>query len=138
MLGQNLNRVKNFLYEKDLKMDGKEEQPLPLTTEEKQYMVTYMRHMEAHCKTMYGEGSRYEESAKQVNRIVDIADRLTNELSESEESDVDKVVVTKEMKRIREDAKLYEKSCQEAALAEARAKHAYENLIYEMNRLYGQ
>jgi len=141
MLGQNLNKVKNFLYEKDLNnlnKEGSPEKTLPLTQEEKQYMVEYMRQMEMHCNEMYGQPTKYEESAKQVNRIVDIAERLTTELSEAEDSKVDGIMVRREIKRLIDDAKLYEKSCNEAALAEARAKRCYEDMKYQMERLYGQ
>lgn len=138
MLGKNLNQVKNFLYEKDLNMDTEQEAPQPLTPEEKKYMVEYMQMMEMHCNEMYGNSARFTESAKRVNRIVDIAERLTTELSEAEDSNVDQIMARREIKRLVDDAKLYEKSCQEAALAEERAKRLYENMKYQLERLYGQ
>ena len=135
----NLDYVRSIYKEqKDVLENQQEPEKLPLTEEDKRYMVEYMRMMESNCNEMYGGPSKYEESAKQVNRVIDIAERLTKELSEAEGSNVDEVMMRREVKRLVDDAKLYEKSCQEASLAEARAKRCYEDLSYQLERLYGQ
>ena len=135
----NLDYVRSIYKESKAVLDNQEtEEKLPLTQEEKQYMMEYMQVMEDRCNEMYGGPSKYEESAKQVKRVVDIAERLTTELSEAEGSNVDEVMIRREVKRLVDDAKLYDKSCQEAALAEARAKRCYEDMKYQMERLYGQ
>jgi len=135
----NLDYVRSIYKEQKHVLDNQQaEQKLPLTEEEKRHLVEYMRMMEDRCNEMYGGPSKYEESANEVNRVVDIAERLTTELSEAEGSNVDQVMIRREVKRLVDDAKLYDKSCQEAALAEARAKRCYEDLRYQLERLYGQ
>lgn len=135
----NLDYIRSIYKEQKDVLDNQQvEEKLPLTEEEKRYMMEYMQMMESNCNEMYGGPSKYEESAKQVNRVIDIAERLTKELSEAGGSKVDDVMMRREVKRLVDDAKLYEKSCQEAALAEARAKRCYEDLSYQLERLYGQ
>jgi hypothetical protein len=135
----NLDYIRSIYKEQKDVLDNQQvEEKLPLTEEEKRYMMEYMQMMESNCNEMYGGPSKYEESAKQVNRVIDIAERLTKELSEADGSKVDDVMMRREVKRLVDDAKLYEKSCQEAALAEARAKRCYEDLSYQLERLYGQ
>ena len=114
------------------------EQHVPVTTEEKKRFMEMVMRMEEYGTSMFGEGRKLSEQCGSLRELVETAKRVVTELTEADEMQFEKVSLQRELKRVEDDMKLVEKTCQEADMLMERAMRAYENMSYGMNRLFGK
>ena len=114
------------------------EQHVPVTTEEKKRFMEMVMRMEEYGTSMFGEGRKLSEQCGSLRELVETAKRVVTDLTEADEMQFEKVSLQRELKRVEEDLKLMEKSCNEADMLMERAMRAYENMSYGMNRLFGK
>jgi len=114
------------------------EQHVPVTTEEKKRFMEMVMRMEEYGTSMFGEGRKLSEQCGSLRELVETAKRVVTDLTESDEMQFEKVSLQRELKRVEDDMKLVEKTCQEADMLMERAMRAYENMSYGMNRLFGK
>lgn len=114
------------------------EQHVPVTTEEKRQFMEMVQNMESYGQQMFGEGRKLSEQCSTLREMVETAKRITTDLTENDEAQFERVSLQRELKRVEEDLKLMEKSCNEADVLMERAMRAYENMQYGMNRLFGK
>lgn len=114
------------------------EQHVPVTIQEKKQFMEMVTRMEEYGQRMFGEGKKMSDQCSNLREMVEMAHRITTELTESDDIQFEKVSLQRELKRVEEDLKLMEKSCSEADMLVERAMRAYENMSYGMNRLFGK
>ena len=114
------------------------EQHVPVTTEEKKRFMEMVMRMEEYGTSMFGEGRKLSEQCGSLRELVETAKRVVTDLTEADEMQFEKVSLQRELKRVEDDMKLVEKTCQEADMLMERAMRAYENMSYGMNRLFGK
>ena len=114
------------------------EQHVPVTTEEKKRFMEMVIRMEEYGTSMFGEGRKLSEQCGSLRELVETAKRVVTDLTDSDEMQFEKVSLQRELKRVEDDMKLVEKTCQEADMLMERAMRAYENMSYGMNRLFGK
>jgi hypothetical protein len=114
------------------------EQHVPVTLEEKKRFMEMVMRMEEYGTRMFGEGRKLSEQCSSLREMVDTAKRVVTDLTESDETQFEKVSLQRELKRVEDDMNLVEKTCQEADMLMERAMRAYENMSYGMNRLFGK
>jgi len=140
-MNSNLDYVRSIYKEQkgDFKKQYEsKEQHIPVTTEEKRRFMEMVMRMEEYGQQMFGEGRKMSEQCSNLREMVEMAQRITTELTESDEMQFEKVSLKRELKRVEDDLKLMEKSCNEADMLVERAMRAYENMSYGMNRLFGK
>lgn len=137
----NLDYVRSIYKEQKGDFDKQHEaaeQHVPVTTEEKKRFMEMVMRMEEYGQSMFGEGRKMSEQCSSLREMVDTAKRVVTDLTESDEMQFEKVSLQRELKRVEDDMKLVEKTCQEADMLMERAMRAYENMSYGMNRLFGK
>lgn len=137
----NLDYVRSIYNEQKGDFDKQQEaaeQHVPVTMEEKQRFMEMVNRMEEYGYSMFGEGRKLTEKCGSLREMVETAKRVITDLTEADEMQFEKVSLQREMKRVEEDLKLMEKSCNEADVLMERAMRAYENMSYGMNRLFGK
>lgn len=137
----NLDYVRSIYNEQKGDFDKQQEeaeQHVPVTMEEKQRFMEMVNRMEEYGYSMFGEGRKLSEKCGSLHEMVETAKRVITDLTEADEMQFEKVSLQREMKRVEEDLKLMEKSCNEADVLMERAMRAYENMSYGMNRLFGK
>ena len=107
-----------------------EDQPKPMTREEKQQFVQEVANFSALGDSVYGKGD-IEEIVERVKNIVDRADRI---MTESEGTDL--VGMKKVNKRMFEDYKDFEQSARELKEAQQRMAMCYENIGQHLSRYF--
>ena len=137
----NLDFVRSIYNEQKGDFDKQQEsaeQHVPVTTEEKKRFMEMVMRMEEYGTSMFGEGRKLSEQCGSLRELVETAKRVVTDLTEADEMQFEKVSLQRELKRVEEDLKLMEKSCNEADMLMERAMRAYENMSYGMNRLFGK
>ena len=137
----NLDFVRSIYNEQKGDFDKQQEaaeQHIPVTTEEKKRFMEMVMRMEEYGTSMFGEGRKLSEQCGSLRELVETAKRVVTDLTESDEMQFEKVSLQRELKRVEDDMKLVEKTCQEADMLMERAMRAYENMSYGMNRLFGK
>jgi len=137
----NLDYVRSIYTEEKGNFDKQREaaeQHVPVTTEEKRRFMEMVMRMEEYGQQMFGEGRKMSDKCSNLREMVEMAQRITTDLTESDDTQFEKVSLQRELKRVEEDLKLMEKSCSEADMLVERAMRAYENMSYGMNRLFGK
>ena len=108
-----------------------EDQPKPMTREEKQQFVQEVANFSALGETVYGKGD-LEEIIERVKNIVERADRI---MTESEDA-ISNVGMKKVNKRMFEDYRDFEQAARELKEAQDRMALAYENIGQHLNRYF--
>lgn len=108
-----------------------EDQPKPMTREEKQQFVQEVANFSALGETVYGKGD-LEEIVERVKNIVERADRI---MTESEDA-ISNVGMKKVNKRMFEDYRDFEQAARELKEAQDRMALAYENIGQHLNRYF--
>lgn len=137
----NLDFVRSIYNEQKGDFDKQQqaaEQHVPVTTEEKKRFMEMVMRMEEYGTSMFGEGRKLSEQCSSLRELVETAKRVVTDLTEADEMQFEKVSLQRELKRVEDDMKLVEKTCQEADMLMERAMRAYENMSYGMNRLFGK
>lgn len=137
----NLDYVRSIYTEQKGNFDEQREaaeQHVPVTIQEKKQFMEMVTRMEEYGQRMFGEGKKMSDQCSNLREMVEMAHRITTELTESDDTRFEKVSLQRELKRVEEDLKLMEKSCSEADMLVERAMRAYENMSYGMNRLFGK
>ena len=137
----NLDFVRSIYNEQKGDFDKQQksaEQHVPVTTEEKKRFMEMVMRMEDYGTSMFGEGRKLSEQCGSLRELVETAKRVVTDLTEADEMQFEKVSLQRELKRVEDDMKLVEKTCQEADMLMERAMRAYENMSYGMNRLFGK
>lgn len=140
-MNSNLDYVRSIYKEQkgDFKKQYEsKEQHVPTTTQEKRKFMEMVQNMETYGHQIFGDGRKMSEQCSSLREMVEMAHRITTDLTESDEMQFEKVSLKREMKRVEDDLKLMEKSCNEADMLVERAMRAYENMSYGMNRLFGK
>ena len=107
-----------------------EDQPKPMSREEKQQFVQEVANFSALGDSVYGKGD-LEQIVERVKHIVERADRIMNE---SEGTDL--VGMKKVNKRMFEDYKDFEQSARELKEAQNRMAMCYENIGQHLSRYF--
>ena len=137
----NLDYVRSIYTEQKGNFDEQREaaeQHVPVTIQEKRRFMEMVMRMEEYGQQMFGEGRKMSEQCSNLREMVEMAQRITTDLTESDDAQFEKVSLQRELKRVQDDMNLVEKTCQEADILMERALRAYENMSYGMNRLFGK
>ncbi len=108
-----------------------EDQPKPMTREEKQQFVQEVANFSALGDSVYGKGD-LEEIVQRVKNIVERADRI---MTESEDM-ISNVGMKKVNKRMYEDYRDFESAARELKEAQDRMSMCYENIGQHLNRYF--
>jgi hypothetical protein len=108
-----------------------EDQPMPMSKDEKRAFMQEVANFSALGESVYGKGD-LEEIVERVKNIVDRADRIMTE------SDKDNNIVgmKKISKRMFEDYRDFEQSARELKEAQERMSLCYENIGQHLNRYF--
>jgi hypothetical protein len=137
----NLDYVRSIYTEQKGNFDEQREaaeQHVPVTIQEKRRFMEMVMRMDEFGQRMFGEGKKMSEQCSNLREMVEMAQRITTDLTESDDAQFEKVSLQRELKRVQDDMNLVEKTCQEADILMERAMRAYENMSYGMNRLFGK
>jgi hypothetical protein len=121
-------RTPNLKYILETLMD---DQPAPLTKEEKQKFVQDIANFSAMGDSVYGKGD-LEQIVERVKNIVQNADRI---MTESDDW-MTNVAHKKNNKRMHEDYKDFEQAARELKEAQDRMAMCYENIGQHLNRYF--
>ncbi len=108
-----------------------EDQPKPMTREEKQQFVQEVANFSALGDSVYGKGN-LEEIVERVKTIVERAERI---MTESDDW-MSNVAHKKNNKRMHEDYRDFEQAARELKEAQDRMSLAYENIGQHLNRYF--
>lgn len=108
-----------------------QDQPKPLSREEKQQFVQEIANFSAMGDSVYGKGD-LEEIAQRVKNIVERADRI---MTESDDW-MSNVAHKKGNKRMHEDYRDFEQAARDLKEAQDRMALAYENIGQHLNRYF--
>lgn len=108
-----------------------EDQPKPMTREEKQTFVQEVANFSALGESVYGKGD-LERTCERVKNIVERADRI---MTESDDA-ISNVGMNKVNKRMREDYKDFADAATTLKEAQDRMAMAYENIGQHLNRYF--
>jgi hypothetical protein len=108
-----------------------QDQPTPMTREEKQQFVQEIANFSAMSDGVYGKGD-LEEIVGRVKNIVERADRI---MTESDDW-MANVAHKKGNKRMHEDYKDFEQAARDLKEAQDRMSIAYENIGQHLNRYF--
>ena len=108
-----------------------EDQPTPMTREEKQQFVQEVANFSALGDSVYGKGN-LEEIVERVKTIVERAERI---MTESDDW-MTNVAHKKNNKRMHEDYRDFEQAARELKEAQDRMSLAYENIGQHLNRYF--
>lgn len=108
-----------------------DDQPQPMTKEEKQQFVQEIANFSALGESVYGKGD-LEEIIERVKNIVERADRIMTETPDWAANQAHK----KGNKRMHEDYRDFEQAARELKEAQDRMAIAYENIGQHLNRYF--
>lgn len=108
-----------------------EDQPQPMSREEKQQFVQEVANFSALGDSVYGKGN-LEEIVERVKNIVERAERV---MTESDDW-MSNVAHKKNNKRMHEDYRDFEQAARELKEAQDRMAIAYENIGQHLNRYF--
>ena len=108
-----------------------EDQPKPLSKDEKLAVMQEIKNFTALGESVYGKGD-LEHMAERVRGIVDAAQRVMTEKQDWFEA----VSYRQATKRLNEDYKIFEDSCKEMKMLQERMAAAYENIGQTLNRYF--
>jgi hypothetical protein len=108
-----------------------QDQPKPITREEKQQFMQEIANFSAMGESVYGKGN-LEEIVSRVKNIVERADQI---MTESDDW-MSNVAHKKGNKRMHEDYRDFEQSARDLKEAQDRMAMAYENIGQHLNRYF--
>ena len=108
-----------------------EDQPQPMSKEEKQDFVETVKNFSALGNSVYGKGD-LEEIVERVKTIVERAERIMTEIDDW----MTNVAYKKYNKRMHEDYRDFEQAARELKEAQDRMALAYENIGQHLNRYF--
>jgi hypothetical protein len=108
-----------------------EDQPKPMTREEKLAVMQEIKNFSALGESVYGKGD-LEHMVERVKNIVESAQRIMTEKSDW----FDQVSLKRESKRLQEDYSVFESTCKEMKQLQERLALVYENIGQSLNRYY--
>jgi hypothetical protein len=108
-----------------------DDQPKPMTKDEKLAVMQEIKNFTALGESVYGKGD-LEHIVERVRNIVESAQRVMTEKSDW----FDQVSLKREGKRLQEDYKIFEDACKEMKMLQERMAMAYENIGQNLNRYF--
>ena len=108
-----------------------QDQPVPMTMQEKQAFKEAVRNFSALGDSVYGKND-IEEIVERVKNIVENADRIMTE----DKDWFSNVSIKKENKRMHEDYKEFSEAAMQLKEAQQRMSLAYENIGNHLNRYF--
>jgi hypothetical protein len=108
-----------------------EDQPKPMSKEEKRAFMETVKNFSALGQSVYGKGD-LQELTERVKHIVENAQRIMNEKADW----FDQVSLKRENKRLQEDYNVFESTAKEMLQLQERLSMAYENIGQSLNRYY--
>ena len=108
-----------------------EDQPKPMSKQEKLAVMQEIKNFAALGESVYGKGD-LEHMAERVRNIVESAQRIMTEKADW----FDQVSHRQTTKRLSEDYKIFEDSCKEMKMLQERMAAAYENIGQTLNRYF--
>jgi hypothetical protein len=108
-----------------------EDQPKPMSKEEKRAFMETVKNFSALGNSVYGKGDLHE-LTERVKHIVENAQRIMNEKADW----FDQVSLKRENKRLQEDYNVFESTAKEMLQLQERLSMAYENIGQSLNRYY--
>ncbi len=116
-------KQKIYLLENELKM----------TKEEKRAFLESIKQLQQFKHEIYRSGKLREISNK-ISSIIEIANNVT--LSETSDGWFDNITVSRDMKRLKESQKVFEKTAKEITTLQQRLESAYEDIATGLSRYY--
>ncbi len=116
-------KQKIYLWENELKM----------TKEEKRAFLESIKQLQQFKHEIYRSGKLREISNK-ISSIIEIANNVT--LSETSDGWFDNITVSRDMKRLKESQKVFEKTAKEITTLQQRLESAYEDIATGLSRYY--
>jgi uncharacterized SAM-dependent methyltransferase len=108
-----------------------EDQPKPMSKEEKRAFMETVKNFSALGNSVYGKGDLHE-LTERVKHIVENSQRIMNEKADW----FDQVSLKRENKRLQEDYNVFEQAARELKEAQDRMAMAYENIGQHLNRYF--
>ena len=108
-----------------------QDQPKPITREEKQQFMQEIANFSAMGDSVYGKAN-LQELTERVRGIVDTAQRIVTEDADW----FDEIAHKKNFKRLEEDYKMFEDTAQQMSQLQERLSMAYENIGQQLNRYF--
>lgn len=108
-----------------------DDQPKPMTREEKLAFMQEIKNFSALGESIYGTGD-IEHMVERVKNVVDKAQQIMTEKSDW----FDQVSLKRENKRLQEDYSVFEATAKEMKTLQERLTMAYENIGQSLNRYY--
>ena len=126
----NLNRIISILNESEKKTVFND-QPLPVSIEEKREFMESLRTFSKLSESIYGKND-LESITDRLNKMVETATRLVSEAGDVTE----KIGGSRHMKYINEALKEFKKSAQEVSIHQRRMAAAYEDIAEGLKKYY--
>jgi hypothetical protein len=127
----NLQIVRELWLGENVDKTFSNEQPAPLTKEEKRAFLESVKNFSALGESIYGKGD-LRELTERVRDIVEKAQRIVTEDADW----FDEVAHKKASKRLEEDYKMFEETAKQMSQLQQRLSMAYENIGQALNRYY--
>ena len=131
-MGKKLETLRNLLYEVDKKKTVFDDQPTPLTIEEKRAFSESLKTFSQLGESIYST-RKIEEAVMQIEKMVETANRL---VVEEAEDLVDNVSAGRHFNTMQNALKELKKSCNEIVIHERRASIAYEDIAEGLKKYY--
>lgn len=108
-----------------------DEQPKPMSKEDKLAFMQEVKNFSAMAESVYGKGD-IEHLVERVKNIVEKAQQIMTEKADW----FDQVSLKRENKRLQEDYSVFESTAKEMKMLQERLALAYENIGQSLNRYY--
>lgn len=129
---KNLNKIISLLNESDKQETVFNEQPAPLSPDDKRYFVESLKQYSALGEVMYGKAN-LKDAVEQIVKMVETATRM---VSESDDDMVEKIAATRHLKYLEASCKDLQKSANEVMIHEKRMAAAYEDIAEGLKKYY--
>lgn len=117
-----MKKTKRYLFESELSY----------SKEERNAFLESLKQFSAFKNEIY-RSKKLGEVASQIGQMVESAEAFT--LKETE-SGFDQISVGRDLKSLKDDYKLFNKTCQEATLLQQRLENLYENIGQKLGKYY--
>lgn len=117
-----MKRIKNYIFEGEIKYSD----------EERTAFLESLKQFSQFKNEIY-RSKRLKEVSSQIGQMIEAAEAFT--LSETEDN-FDKITVNRDNKSLKDDYKLFEKTCTELTQLQQRLEGLYENIGIKLGRYY--
>lgn len=109
------------------------ENELKISKEEKRVFLESIKQLQHFKHEIYRSG-KLKEISQKISNLIEIANNIT--LSETSDGWFDNITVSRDMKRLKESQKVFEKTAKEITTLQQRLESAYEDIATGLSRYY--